>query len=132
MLALVDGDYTNPSDLSMGIALETIRTESYKYSTAVLQLNLLTSSTNIAETFHMHTGDSDPLYISLGNNSSISNLLAVSLEAWNDGSDHAGISLSGISPFIAGLAVPTMDTHATNKKYVDDQVSSVQQTWIDW
>ena len=132
VLALVDGDYTNPSDLSMGIALETIRTESYKYSTAVFQLNLLTSPTNIAGVVTMSSGYQDPMHIELSRDGTGSSLLAISLNAWNDGSDHAGISLSGISPFISGLATPTSDTHAANKKYVDDQVLSVQTTWIDW
>ena len=132
VLALVDGDYTNPSDLSMGIALETIRTESYKYSTVVFQLNLLTSPTNIAGVVTMSSGYQDPMHIELSRDGTGSSLLAISLNAWNDGSDHAGISLSGISPFISGLATPTSDTHAANKKYVDDQVLSVQTTWIDW
>lgn len=132
-LMLTDGDYLSaPSDISCGIALETVYTQSYKYTTALFQVKLVPKGPSIAGSLLVRSGYNTPMVITLNESSQSSTLLGIALDAWNDGSDHAGIILSGIAPFISGLAAPTLETHAANKKYVDDSIASIQQTWIDW
>lgn len=45
---------------------------------------------------------------------------------------YSSITANPLGASIRGIQDVSRDTDAANKKYVDDQLSSVQTTWVDW